>query len=130
MVHPKKLASVNINKKYRNKNKNKNKLQTKLVTNKNTENKLDAIISKALNENSISRDLKETIFVNPNRDDKLDFKDGTPVTISSVYHPNNTKKTLADNLLVLIDCGSSHIMVKASIVKKSKDDFFRKNILL
>ena len=65
-------------------------LQTKLVI-KHTANKLDKFISKAL---------KEHIFVNLDSTDRLEFKDGTPVTIASVYHPNNLKKTFEDNLLV------------------------------
>ena len=128
LVRPKKLVSVILHNKHRF--KTKHKLSTKLVANKNTENKLYEIISKALKENSISRALKETRFVNLNSNDKLELNDGTPVTISSVYHPKKTKKTLAENILVLIDCGSSHSMAKASIVKQYKNTFFKREIIL
>jgi hypothetical protein len=43
-----------------------------------------------------------------------------------VYNPINNNKILKDHLLVLMDCGSSHSMAKAMIVKKHKDSFFRK----
>ena len=101
-------------------------LQTKLVTNNNTENKLDQIIFKALHENETANAIKETRFVNLNSNNKLETNDDTPVTIASVYHPKKTKKILAENLLVLLDCGSSHSMAKSSIVKQYKNTFFRK----
>ena len=53
------------------------------------------------------------------------FKDGTPVTLASVYDPNNDHKIIKEHILVLIDSGSSHSMAKASLVDKYKDSFFR-----
>ena len=115
MVRPNILPRDSSNRKYKIKN-NKNKLQTKLVT-KKTSNKLDKFISKSL---------KKHQFVNLESYDNLFLKDGTPVTFASVYDPNNTKRILVGNLLVLLDCGSSHSMAKASIVKKYKDSLFKK----
>ena len=75
-----KLVSVNTHNKHEL--KTKNKLPKKLVI-KHTVNKLDKFISKYLKENQLAI-LDST--------DKLSLKDGTPVTITSVYHPKNNKK--------------------------------------
>ena len=54
------------------------------------------------------------------------LKDGTSVTLASVYDPKDTSNIIKENLLVLIDSGSSHSMAKASLFNKYKSDFFRK----
>ena len=53
------------------------------------------------------------------------FKDATLVTLASVYDPNNDCKIIRDHLLVLIDSRLSNSIVKALLVDKYKDSFFR-----
>ena len=56
----------------------------------------------------------------------LELKDGTSVTLASVFDPKDKSKMLKENLLVLIDCGSWPSMTKASLFVKYKNRFFIK----
>ena len=97
----------------------KNKLHAKTADAKflcnKIKNKLDKVVSKNMRRYKLSNlDLTNQAF-----------KYGTPVTLASVYDPNNDHKIIKEHLLVLIDSGSSHSMAKASLVDKYKYSFFR-----
>ena len=98
-------------------NKIKNNLQTKSVDSSfNDINKLDKMISK----NKKRHKLTNLDLTNPSA------KDGTPVTLASVFDPKDQDTIIKEHLFVLIDSGASHSMAKASLFKKYKKSFFRK----
>ena len=55
-------------------------------------------------------------------------KDGTPVTITTIYHPNHNNRVLQNNLITLCDSGCSHSMMKASLVKNYQNLYFDKDV--
>ena len=118
MLHPKKkLKAVNEVGPTFNKqpNETRNKLHTKSV---NSINKLDCLISKNKNKYKLtSLDL-----IN-----QTTRKNGTPITVASVYDPLDQTKIIKENLLILIDSGALHSMAKASLVIKYKDSFFKQS---
>ena len=118
MQPPSKLiAATKVgNTRIKQRNKNKDELHTKSVFKKSI-NKFDKLISKNRRKHK---------FANLDSTNQSLTDDGTPVTLASVYDPTDKNKILKEHLLVLIDSGSSHSMAKASIVKKYKDSFFRK----
>ena len=90
-------------------------LQTKSVFYSYT-NKLDRLISNNKNKHKLtSLDL-----INQTT------KDGTPVTLASLYDPKDQSKIIKEHLLILIDSGASHSMAKASLVQRYKHSFFQK----
>ena len=60
------------------------------------------------------------------RDVNQVLNDGTPVTFSNIYSTKDDSRILRDHVLVLIDCGSLHIMANAPLFDTYKNDFFRK----
>ena len=96
-------------------NKLNDQLQTKSVFYSYT-NKLDRLISNNKNKHKLtSLDL-----INQTT------KDGTPVTLASLYDPKDQSKIIKEHLLILIDSGASHSMAKASLVHRYKHSFFKK----
>ena len=74
-------------------------------------NKLDRLISK----NNNKYKLNSLDLIN-----HTDHKNGTPVTIASIYDPMDQKQIVMEELVVLIDSGALHSMAKASLVMKYK----------
>eukprot|EP00957_Ditylum_brightwellii_P114394 8721417-Ditylum_brightwellii.AAC.1 len=56
----------------------------------------------------------------------VDTKDGTPVVLITIYDLKHQKKGWREQLFVLLNSGSSHSMLKASLIKKYKNKFFKK----
>ena len=81
-------------------------------------NRLDRLISR--NKNKYK--LNSLDFIN-----HIDNKNGTPVTIASVYDPMDQNKVIKENLVVLIDSGVLHSMAKASLVMKYKKSLFKQS---
>ena len=57
----------------------------------------------------------------------IDNKNGTHVTIASIYNPMDQNRLIREDLVVLIDSGASHSMVKASLVMKYKKSLFKQS---
>ena len=83
---------------------------------KNSINKLDRLISR--NKNKYKLNSLDLI-------NHIDNKNGTPVTIASIYDPMDPNRIIREDLVVLIDSGASHSMAKASLVMKYKKSFFK-----
>ena len=56
----------------------------------------------------------------------IDNKNGTPVTIASIYDPMDQNKLIKEDLVMLIDSGASHSMAKASLVMKYKRSLYKR----
>ena len=76
---------------------------------KNSTNILDRLI----NRNKDKYKLNSLDLIN-----HIDNKNGTPVTIASIYDPTDQIRIIREDLVVLIDSGASHSMAKASLVMK------------
>ena len=83
---------------------------------KNSINKLDRLI----NRNKNKYKLNSLDLIN-----HIDNKNGTPVTIASIYDPKDPNRQIREDLVVLIDSGASHSMAKASLVMKYKKSLFK-----
>ena len=85
---------------------------------KNYINKLDQLI----NRNKNKYKLNSLDLIN-----HIDNKNGTPVTIASIYDPMDQSRIIREDLVVLIDSGASHSMAKASLVMKYKKSHFKRS---
>ena len=57
----------------------------------------------------------------------IDNKNGTPVTIASIYDLMDQNKLIKEDLVMLIDSGASHSMAKATLVIKYKKSLFKQS---